>query len=118
MDASRFSPTWRQALARGGDLGLLVSVFAGAATLGIAPVAQGWTGAVAAPAWLWALPVLGPPLAGGLAGVLLRPRQSTEVSARGIHTETPFGTGVEPWSGVVDLRAERRGARTVVSVYF
>jgi hypothetical protein len=30
---------------------------------------------------------------------------------------TPFGAGVEPWSHVVDLRAERRGKRTVVSVY-
>ncbi|GAA3343386.1 hypothetical protein GCM10020358_42410 [Amorphoplanes nipponensis] len=30
---------------------------------------------------------------------------------------TPFGAGVQPWSRVVDLRAERRGARTVVSVY-
>jgi len=118
MDASRFSPTWQQAVARGGYLGLLVSVFAVVGSLLIATVAQGWTAAVAAPAWLWALPALGPPLAGGLAGVLLRPRQSTEVSARGIHTVTPFGAGVEPWSRVVDLRAERRGARTVVSVYF
>jgi len=118
MDPARFSPTWQQALARGGYLGALVSVLAVAATLLIATVAQGWTAAAAAPVWLWALSALGPPLAGGLTGVLLRSRQSAEVSARGIRTVTPFGAGVEPWSRVVDLRAERRGARTVVSVYF
>jgi hypothetical protein len=45
--------------------------------------------------------------------VLLR-RSGTEICARGIRTEARV---VEPWSRVVDLRAERRGARTVVSVY-
>ena len=116
MDAARFSPTWRQALAHGGYLGALGSVFAVVAALLVTTMDQAWTTAVAAPGWLWAVPAFGP-LAGGLAGVLWRPRQSTEVSARGIRTVTPFGVGVEPWSGVVDLRAERRGARTVVSVY-
>jgi hypothetical protein len=39
------------------------------------------------------------------------------IDAGGIRTVTPFAGGVQPWSRVVDLRAERRGGRTVVSVY-
>ena len=117
MDASRFSPTWQQAIARGGYLGLLVSVVAVPAGVLAAMVAPTWMAAVASPAWLWAVLAFGPPLAGTLLGVLGRPRLSTEISAGGIRTVTPSGVGLEPWSRVVDLRAERRGARTVVSVY-
>jgi len=111
MDAARFSPTWQQALARGVYLGVLGSVVGVSAGLFATVVALTWTVAAAPPPWAWPVLAFGPPLAGALAGVLLRPR-------RGIHTVTPFGVGVEPWSRVVDLRAERRGARTVVSVYF
>jgi hypothetical protein len=57
----------------------------------------------------------GPPVTGLLAGGLLRRRIGTEINARGIRTAATCG--VQPWSRVVDLRAERRGARTVVSVY-
>ncbi len=117
MDAARFSPTWQQALARGMYLGVLGSV--GAVAAGLLAVLAALGGAVVAapPGWAWPVLVFGPPLAGGLAGVLLRPRLGTEIDAGGIRTVTPFGAGVEPWSRVVDLRAERRGARTVVSVY-
>jgi hypothetical protein len=117
MDAARFSPTWQQALARGVYLGVLVSVVTVSAGLLAAMVARSSTAAVAPSAWLWVVLVFGPPLTGALLGVLLRPRVSTEISAGGIRTVTPFGAGVQPWSRVVDLRAERRGARTVVSVY-
>ena len=118
MDAARFSPTWQQALARGVYLGVLGSVVGVSAGLLALVVALTWAAAVAPPPWLWPVLAFGPPLAGGLAGVLLRPRLGIEIDAGGIHTATPFGVGVEPWSRVVDLRAERRGARTVVSVYF
>jgi hypothetical protein len=117
MDAARFSPTWQQALARGLYLGVLGSVVAVSAGLLAAMVARSGTAAVAPSAWIWVVLVVGPPLLGALLGVLLRPRVSTEISAGGIRTVTPFGAGLEPWSRVVDLRAERRGARTVVSVY-
>ena len=117
MDASRFSPTWQQALAHGVYLGLLGSVVAVSAGLLAVMAVLTWTAALAPPVWLWAVPAFGPPAAGALAGVLLRPRLSTEISAGGIRTVTPSGAGLEPWSRVVDLRAERRGARTVVSVY-
>jgi hypothetical protein len=112
MDAACFSPTWQQALARGTYLGGFGSVLATASGLLALQLAV-----VVASAWLWAALTLGPLLAGMVSGVLLRPRLGTEVSARGIRTVTPFGAGVEPWSHVVDLRAERRGTRTVVSVY-
>jgi hypothetical protein len=112
MDAARFSPTWQQALARGMYLGVFGSVITVAAALLGVQAAE-----VTLPVWWWAALAFGPVLTGAVTGVLLRPRVSTEVSARGIRTVTPFGAGVEPWSRVVDLRAERRGARNVVSVY-
>ena len=117
MDATRFSPTWQQSLARGMYLGVLGAVVGVSAGLIAVMVAAVWAGVAPPPAWVWAVPAFGPPLAGALAGVLLRPRMGIEIDAGGIRTVTPFGAGVEPWSRVVDLRAERRGARTVVSVY-
>jgi hypothetical protein len=117
MDATRFSPTWQQALARGLYLGVLGTAAGVSAALLATVVALAWTAPVGFPAWVWVLLAFGPPLAGALGGVLLRPRLGTEIDAGGIRTLTPFGAGVEPWSHVVDLRAERRGARTVVSVY-
>jgi hypothetical protein len=117
MDATRFSPTWQQALARGMYFGVLGAVVGMSAGLLATMVAIFWTAAAAPPAWVWPALAFGPPLTGALAGVLLRPRLGTEIDAGGIRTVTPFGAGVQPWSRVVDLRAERRGARTVVSVY-
>jgi hypothetical protein len=103
-----FRPTWQQALGRGLYLGSLASVVA----VSVALLAAF---AVEPPTWLWALVTFGPPVAGLLAGGLLRGRLGTEINARGIRTAATCG--VQPWSRVVDLRAERRGARTVVSVY-
>ncbi len=109
MDAAssaRFRPTWQQAIGRGLFLGALLAVLGVTITLIIALVAT-------PPPALWALPpVLA--VAGVPAGVLLGRRSGTEITARGIRTAT---RPLEPWSRVVDLRAERRGARTVVSVY-
>jgi len=112
MGAARFRPTWRQVLGRGVYLGVLLSV-AGLTVL-VVLAAAGWA---TPPPWSWLLVVAGPPVAGLLGAVLLRERLGTEVGAEGIRTVTPFGAGVQPWSRVVDLRAERRGTRTVVSVY-
>jgi hypothetical protein len=117
MDATRFSPTWQQALAGGLYFGVLGAVVGVSAALLATMAALAWTAAAAPPVWVWAVLAFGPPPAGALAGVLLRPRLGTEIDAGGIRTVTPFGAGVEPWSRVVDLRAERRGSRTVVSVY-
>ena len=112
MGAARFRPTWRQVLGRGVYFGVLASV-AGLTVLLVLAGADWAT----PPPWAWPLVVSGPPLIGLLGGLLLRDRLGTEVGAEGIRTVTPFGAGVQPWSRVVDLRAERRGARTVVSVY-
>ncbi len=107
VSAARFRPTWRQALGRGLYLGALLSV-PGAAIALVATLA-----AVAPPSTSWTLPVV-LAVAGSAAGVLRGRRCGTEITARGIRTAPRT---VEPWSRVVDLRAERRGARTVVSVY-
>ena len=120
MDAAepaRFRPTWQQALGHGLYLGALVSGVGVSAAVLATAAGLAWTAAGGPPAWVWPLLAFGPPLAGALGGVLLRRRLGTEIDAGGIRTVTPFGRGVEPWSRVVDLRAERRGARTVVSVY-
>jgi len=100
---ARFRPTRRQALARGLYRGALISLPA----LTVAMV-------VDHPVWLWPVLVLAPPVAGMAGEVLLGRRLGTEIDARGIRTASG---PVEPWSRVVDVRAERRGARTVVSVY-
>jgi hypothetical protein len=113
MGAASFRPTWQQALGRGLYLGVLVSVL----TLTVALIVTALPAAVfaAPPIWLWLLLVLGPPVLGAAGGVLLGRRSGTEISARGIRAAA---RPVQPWSRVVDLRAERRGSRTVVSVYF
>src|SRR5687768_15360892 len=105
MDPAQFRPTWKQAFARGTLLGVLGSVLGVSAGL----VAAAST---APPVWVWSLLAFGPLLGVAPAGVLLRLRLGTAVVAGGIRTVTPSGEGVEPWSRVVDLRAERRGART------
>jgi hypothetical protein len=111
MEVARFTPTWQQALGRGLYHGALASV------LGSTLMIVAWAVSGAPSAWWWALLTIGPPLAGALIGVLVGSRSGTEIDARGIRTGTPFARGVQPWSRVVDVRAERRGARTVVSVY-
>ncbi len=111
MEAARFNPTWLQALggglyrgARGSVLGTTLTILT-SAVIGPPPL------------WWWAFALLAPPVAAGLAGLLLGRRQGTEIGTDGIRTVSTFAQGVEPWSSVVDLRAERRGNRTVVSVY-
>ena len=59
--------------------------------------------------------VVGLPLFGGLIGMVVGPYVGTQVNAGGIRAG--IARHVEPWSRVVDLRAERRGGRTVVAVY-
>jgi hypothetical protein len=109
---ARFRPTWQQSLARGAYLGALVS----AAALSVVLLAA-LCGAPSPPLWAWALLTFGPTLVGAPAGLAWRRSAGTVIDAGGIHTESPFAAEVEPWSRVVDMRAERRGGRTVVSVY-
>jgi hypothetical protein len=110
--AACFRPTWQQSLARGVYLGALVSVAAVPVVL-LAVL----FGAPSPPVWAWAVLTFGPALAGAPAGLVWSRTAGTVIHAGGIRTESPFTAEVEPWSRVVDLRAERRGGRTVVSVY-
>jgi len=114
---ARFRPTWQQALGHGLYLGVLVSITGVGGGLLAAPVAGALLDVDQPPHWLWPVLAFGPPVLGAAGGVLLGRRLGIEIDAGGIRTVTPFAGGVEPWSAVVDLRAERRGARTVVSVY-
>jgi hypothetical protein len=111
-----FRPTWQQALARGLYLGALVSLI-GIASLTLASAAAAWTGVTAPASWVWAVLAAGPPLGGALLGPPVARRTGTEICAGGIRIHSVFADGIAPWNRVVDVRAERRGARTVVSVY-
>ncbi|MEV6342228.1 hypothetical protein [Actinoplanes sp. NPDC051851] len=116
MEASSptFRPTRRQALGHGLYLGALSSL-ASLATGVIAALA--WPGPSAPPAWAWLTLALAPLLLGVALGLVSGRRTGVEVGSRGIRTSSLLEEGEAPWSRVVDLRAERRGRRNVVSVY-
>jgi hypothetical protein len=101
-----FRPTCRQALGRGLYLGGVVAVVVVAAAAVVAP-----------PGWVWPMLAFGPPAVGALLGMMAGRCTGTEISAGGIRTLSVFADDLAPWHRVVDLRAERRGGRTVVSVY-
>ncbi|MFC4068091.1 hypothetical protein [Actinoplanes subglobosus] len=106
-----FRPTWQQGLGHGlylGVFGAVASVTTGVMTsfLGFGPSG-----------WMWAALILFPLMLGAAAGLLAGRRTGVEVGDCGIRTSSVFEEGLAPWSRVVDLRAERRGRRTVVSVY-
>ena len=102
MEDASFRPTRRQSVGRGLYLGvLLATVLLGAAVL------------IGPPAWAWALLFAGPPLAGAAGGLVIGRQAGVQICAGGIRTRS----GLAPWRQVVDLREERRGGRTVVSVY-
>jgi hypothetical protein len=105
-----FRPTWQQALGRGLYLGALLSVVGVTAAVLAAAM-------VPPPPWLWALVVFLPPVVGAAISPLVGRRTGTQICAGGIRTLSVFADGLAPWSRVVDMRAERRGGRTVVSVY-
>lgn len=110
-----FRPTWRQALSRGVYLGALVSV-AGLAVVLLGTFAVlAWTGGAAPPVEVWVLTAFGPPVFGAPIGVLAGRCTGAEVSPGGIRWA--LSGGGASWDEVVDLRAERRGGRVVVSVY-
>lgn len=106
-----FRPTWQQGLGHG----LYLGVFGAAATVlaGVA-IAVLWSGPSG---WTWAVLTVLPLMIGAVAGLVAGRRTGVEVGAGGIRTSSVFEEGVAPWSRVVDLRAERRGSRNVVSVY-
>jgi hypothetical protein len=113
-DASpTFRPTWQQALGRGLYLGTLVSAIGISVALLVTVAVLAWTEGAAPPVWLWAMLAFGPPLSGALVGTPACRRTKVRICAGGIQT----GSGLASWSQVVDLRAERRGGRTVVSLY-
>ncbi|HET9516321.1 MAG TPA: hypothetical protein VFO77_01210 [Actinoplanes sp.] len=114
---ARFRPTWQQALARGVYLGVLVAIGAVAVTFVVAIGSLVFLAGDLPPVWVWASLLCGPPVFGGAAGLVLGRRVGADIEVGGIRLVPGPRRSVEPWSGVVDLRAERRGARTVVSVY-
>jgi hypothetical protein len=111
-----FRPTWQQALGRGLYLGTLMTVV-GITTALFVTAVLALSGRVGPPAWLWPMLTFAPPLSGVMIGLVARRFTRTELGAGGIRTASVFENGVAPWHRVVDMRAERRGGRTVVSVY-
>lgn len=107
-----FRPTWQQALGRGLFLGSIANV-----GVLLAVAIATWADAMSPPGAGWAVVAVGPAVAGALVGLAARARTGTQISAGGIRTVSVFADGVAPWDEVADVRAERRGARMVVSVY-
>ena len=116
VSPATFRPTRRQALGRGLYLGAVVSALSVTAAL-LAAAVLAWVDVAEPPPLLWPLVAFGPPAAGAVIGVLVGRRTGTRIDPGGIRTFSVFADGLAPWSRVVDLRAERRGGRTVVSVY-
>ncbi|WP_189081356.1 hypothetical protein [Mangrovihabitans endophyticus] len=112
MREARFRPTRRQAVAGGLCQGSVAAAVAITAGLSATVATTGWTG-TGPPWWLWPVLALAPPLFGAAACLMFRARGRGLATKQGIRTPR----ALEPWSSVVDLRAERRGNRTVVSVY-
>ena len=99
---SAFTPTWRQSLRHG----IAVGVLTGVVIVLVALVVEPGAGPLL-------MSIAGGSLGAGAAAAVLLGRRGTRIEAGGIRT----AEGHQPWSRVVDLRAERRGTRTVVSVY-
>jgi hypothetical protein len=116
MDAASptFRPTFQQAFGHGLYLGALSAV--ASVTTGVI-AAMVWAGPVSPPVWSWAVLVLVPLMLGIALGFMGARRTGVEVGNREIRTSSLLGEGEVPWNQVVDLRAERRGRRNVVSVY-
>ncbi|MGX6602498.1 hypothetical protein ACWKSP_10240 [Micromonosporaceae bacterium Da 78-11] len=106
-----FRPTWQQAVGRGLYLGAL------AALVGITTGLMAAVTGAALPGWAWPVVALGPVALGAAISIPVGRRTGTQICDGGIRTLSFFDDELAPWSRVVDLRAERRGGRTVVSVY-
>ena len=98
-------------------LGAVSAVLGVCVVLLAAGIAAAWPDAVVPPPWLWPVVVVGPPVAGMAAAPVVAWRTGTRICPGGIRTRSVFADGMAPWDQVEDLRAERRGGRTVVSVY-
>jgi len=113
---ARFRPTRGQAVGRGAVRGFLVG-----GALGLAALAG--TLSRGSPGWVLALcvPVLMGSGVGAVAGLARGRRIGADVDDLGIHRVPPmpprWPPPLAPWNRIADIRAERRGGRTVVAVY-
>jgi hypothetical protein len=110
-----FRPTRIQAAGHGGFVGGVIGATAGLVLLILSAV--GMAGRLSG--WLAALLLLATGLVVGAAtGVVFGRDEGADIDHHGIHP-VPREPGVfAPWQHVEDLRAERRGGRTRVTVCF
>jgi hypothetical protein len=110
---ARFRPTPLQAASWGAWRGLAIGAGLAVAMLALAVgIRSGW-GAVAAVI----VPVTAGVVVGAAGGLARGPRVGVDVDDVGLHRRPPAPPGLVDWTEIVDIRAERRGARTVVAVY-
>jgi hypothetical protein len=119
-----FRWTWRQALARGLQLGAFLALAVIAVALAAVGVprlvdrlASGGGGSVNLPPLAWVAIIVVPLLLGAAIGLARGRHIGADVDDLGIHQVPSAPRSFAPWQRIADIRAERRRRRTVVSVY-
>lgn len=113
-----FRPTVTQALARGGCLGGFAGF--GGCLVVLCLVILGVPNGMGAPRWLVivAAPVVVGIAVGAVSGLAFGREEGADIDNLGIHPVPPADAGYAPWQRIQDIRSERRGGRTHVSVYY
>jgi hypothetical protein len=117
---ARYRPTARQALGRGLYLGGFGALALGATGVLLRICHADGVAADRGPVrWLLSLvaAALLATLLGGVAGLVVYRRCGAEADDRGVRRLHASAPGHESWRDVVDLRAERHGARIEVRAY-
>jgi hypothetical protein len=112
-----FRPGWWQGFGRGAYLGAFA-----AAPLGLAGAVLCLVGAplcASTPVWLAGVaPLLLGPAAGGLVGAAFGRDAGADIDDRGIHPVPAAGDRYASWHRIEDVRTERVGGRTWITVCF
>jgi hypothetical protein len=115
VEVVTFRPTRVQAAGHGGFVGGVIGATAGLILL--VGSAAGLIGRVSG--WLAALLALAVGLVvGAVTGLVFGRGEGADIDDRGIHPVPRLPGVYAPWQHVEDLRAERRGGRTRVTVCF
>lgn len=117
---ARFRPTRCQAASRGAARGAGIGTLAAVVLAALVAVAGSGARRDLWPAVL--VPLLGGALLGAVAGLFAGRSTGVDADDLGLHRVPPVPAALwpppfAPWQRISDIRAERRGSRTVVAIY-